>query len=67
MFQYGKMYRSMGEKTTMSYGFEENLKRIEKAIKFVEHIEKHLKVLDALYGGKREVCCKICGKTINEI
>ena len=47
--------------------FEENLKRTEKAINFMEHIENHLKVFDSLYNEKREVCCKICGKTIDEI
>jgi len=33
-----------------------------KATVFVEHIEKHLKEL-----GLKDVVCKICGKTIDEI
>jgi len=37
-----------------------------KALKFVNHIKKHL---DKMYGKghNAKVICKICGKTINQI
>ncbi len=41
------------------------MNKIDKASKFVAHIEKHL---EYLYGkGNAKVMCKICGKTIDEI
>ena len=34
---------------------------------FVEHIEKHLRVMESLDGLNREVQCKICGKGLTRI
>ena len=39
----------------------------EKALKFVEHIEKHLKEMIWTFPDDAKVTCKICGKTIDEI
>ena len=41
---------------------EQEEMRIKKAVLFVEHIESHLGSLN-----KKNVICKICGKTIDEI
>jgi len=55
----------MGKKTT-------TLDKMSKALKFVEHIEAHLKDL-AKYNPywtewkNAKVMCKICNKTIDEI
>ena len=43
---------------------EGTMTETEKAIKFVKHIENHLKELN-IHEGK--VLCKICGKDIDEI
>jgi len=46
------------------------MKKAEKALKFVEHIENHLAHSEGfkykLYGNPK-VMCKICGKTIDQI
>jgi len=39
----------------------------EKALKFVEHIESHIKKGDKGLPSNAKVMCKICGKTIDEI
>lgn len=41
-----------------------DMKKAEKSLVFVEHIEKHLNEEGI---GDIDVVCKICGKTINEI
>lgn len=52
------------------------MRKREKALKFVEHIERHLKQLDEdeeveakgyNLPQHRVVACKICNKTIDEI
>jgi len=52
------------------------MRKRDKALKFVEHIEEHLKELDQQdqdesrgYSLKnpRQVMCKICNKTIDQI
>lgn len=46
------------------------LTRLEKALKFVEHIEKHLTdnpEPPGLLEPKNEVICTLCGKTIDQI
>jgi hypothetical protein len=46
------------------------MRKREKALLFVEHIEEHLRKSDGfkykLYGDPK-VICKICGQTIDEI
>jgi hypothetical protein len=46
------------------------MRKREKALLFVEHIERHLEASDGLkyklYGNPK-VICKICGKTIDQI
>ena len=44
----------------------EFLTKEQKALIFVEHIDKHLKQMYG-YDTKAKVMCKICNKTINEI
>jgi hypothetical protein len=50
--------------------FKSDTEKCEKALLFVEHIEKHLHQSDGfkykLYGNPK-VICKICGKTIDQI
>jgi hypothetical protein len=49
---------------------EESMRKRDKALKFVEHIENHLAKSEGfkykLYG-EPKVLCKICGKTIDQI
>jgi hypothetical protein len=46
------------------------MRKREKALLFVEHIEQHLRASDGfklrIYGDPK-VICKICGKTIDQI
>ena len=44
-------------------GLKKRLDKGKRALKFVAHIENHLKDMD----GDLKVCCKICNKTIDEI
>ncbi len=41
------------------------LKDFGKSIEFVRHIEHHLRTMPLLKG--QNVCCKICGKDIDQI
>jgi len=38
-----------------------------KAVKFVRHIEKHIKQMSPEEKNHGKVMCKVCGKTIDEI
>ena len=42
------------------------LKKIGKAMKFIEHIEEHLDQMDE-FPEDAEVMCKICNKTIDDV
>ena len=67
---FNEVKEAMDNLKTLFSSFQKDNEKREKALLFVEHIEKHLHQSDGfkykLYGNPK-VICKICGKTIDQI